>query len=56
MCRATAPSVFVASSTGQSVASDSEEESLETVLEAAAVCPVGAIFVEDAETREAIEF
>lgn len=52
MCRATAPNVFVADDNEQSVVADPAADSLEKILEAAANCPVGAIFVEDPDTHE----
>jgi ferredoxin len=55
MCRATAPKAFVADDGGQSVVADADAEGLETVLEAAASCPVAAILVEDPETGQPIE-
>jgi len=44
MCRALAPNDFVATASGQSVPAD-VATSLERVLEAADMCPVGAISV-----------
>lgn len=55
MCRVTSPNVFVANEHGQSIVADAMPEDLETVLEAAANCPVGAIFVQDAHTNETID-
>ncbi len=56
MCRAIAPNAFVADEQGQSVATNPPGESLETALEAAASCPVGAITVTDADTGDEIDF
>jgi ferredoxin len=56
MCRAVAGNVFVSDPNGQSVVADPTAEPLERILEAAADCPVGAIIVEDAETREQLKF
>ena len=56
MCRAAAPSVFVTDHNGQSVVTDPAGAPLETILTAAADCPVGAIFVEDTDTGEPIAF
>jgi ferredoxin len=56
MCRAIAPNAFVADAVGQSVAAHPAAEPLETILEAAASCPVEAISVEDAETHERLDF
>jgi hypothetical protein len=55
MCRAVAGNVFVSDPNGQSVVADPTAEPLERILEAAADCPVGAIIVEDAETREQLQ-
>jgi ferredoxin len=56
MCRAVAPDAFTPDEQGQSVAADPFPEPLETALEAAAGCPVGAIRVEDLDTGEEIDF
>jgi ferredoxin len=55
MCRAIAPGVFVETADGQSEVGDLAAGTPEAILEAAANCPVGAIFVEDADTNEPIE-
>jgi ferredoxin len=56
MCRVVAGNVFVSDPNGQSVVADATADPLERILEAAADCPVGAISVEDAETREQLRF
>jgi ferredoxin len=56
MCRAIAPKGFAEDEDGQSVPADPNAEPLETILEAAASCPVGAITVTDADTGEEIDF
>lgn len=49
MCRATAPAVFVRTETGQSTVADPSAEPFEAIMEAAELCPVGAITLEDAD-------
>lgn len=56
MCRAIAPKGFVEEEDGQSSAGDPNAESVETILEAAASCPVGAITITDADTGEELDF
>jgi ferredoxin len=56
MCRAVAPTVFVADADNRSSVADSESASRETILEAASLCPVGAIVVEDAATGEPVDY
>jgi ferredoxin len=51
MCRAVAPDVFLEDDEGLTVVADASGVSLETVLEIAASCPVGAILVTDAAGR-----
>lgn len=55
MCRAIAPGAFVETTDGQSEVGDPAAASAAAILEAAVTCPVGAIFLEDAETGEPIE-
>lgn len=55
MCRAIAPGVFVETEDGQSEVGDPAAATSDAILEAAASCPVGAIFVEDAATGEPVE-
>jgi ferredoxin len=55
MCRAAAPTAFVAAPNGQTVVADPDGEPLERLLDAAATCPVGAIAVLDAETGEPVD-
>jgi ferredoxin len=52
LCRSVAASVFVPSASGQSVVADPHGDPLEAVLEAAELCPMGAITVTDAETGQ----
>lgn len=54
MCRATAASVFVEGPGGRSVVGDPGGDPLEAVVEAAELCPVGAITVRDAHTGEVL--
>jgi ferredoxin len=57
MCREIAPKGFVEEpEDGRSSPGDPDAESLETILEAAASCPVGAITVIDADTGEELDF
>jgi ferredoxin len=56
MCRAVAPKAFVEGEDGQSIPADPNAETLESVLEAAAICPVGAITLTDADTGEEVDF
>jgi len=56
MCRAIAPKGFVEEADGQSSAGDPNAEPLESILEAAASCPVSAIMVTDAVTGEELDF
>lgn len=56
MCRAIAPEAFVEEEDGQSTPGDPNAEPLDSVLEAAASCPVGAITVTDADTGEELDF
>ena len=56
MCRGIAPQAFVEVQDGQSSPGDPNAEPLETVLEAAANCPVSAITVTDADTGEELDF
>lgn len=57
MCRAIAPKGFVEGpEDGRSNAGDPNAESIETILEAAATCPVEAITVTDADTGEELDF
>jgi ferredoxin len=55
MCRLAAPKAFVADAEGQSVVADPEAESFESLMDAVASCPTGAVVVEDAETGEVLE-
>jgi ferredoxin len=55
MCRAIAPGAFVETQDGQSEVGDPTAATPEAILEAAASCPVGAIFLEDAATGEPVE-
>jgi ferredoxin len=55
MCRAALPDVFVEAPNRQSLVV-SAPPTPAAALEAAADCPVGAILVEDADTREPIDF
>ena len=50
MCTAIAPQVFRLEDQYQASVADPGGDTLESVLEAAESCPVGAISVEDAET------
>ncbi len=56
MCRAIAPKAFIENDDGQSIPGDPNAEDLETVLEAAGSCPVGAIVVKDADTGEELDY
>lgn len=56
MCRAIAPRGFAEDENGHSIAADPNAESLATILEAAASCPVSAITVKDADTGEEVDF
>jgi ferredoxin len=56
MCRAIAEAVFVEDANGQSVVADANAEPLDAVLQAAALCPVSAISVADADTGEQLDF
>jgi ferredoxin len=55
MCRSLAPATFVADENGQSVVEDSQSEAIEDVFEAAVLCPVGAISLEDTTTGQPLE-
>jgi ferredoxin len=56
MCRADAPDLFVATTDGQSQATDAAAgESLERLVQIAHDCPVSAIIVEDADTGERLD-
>lgn len=55
MCRSLAPTAFVANRDGQSVVSDSLSEPVENLLEAAALCPVGAISLVDKTTGQELD-
>lgn len=46
MCRAIAPGVFVETEDGQSEVADPAAATPDAIAEAAAMCPIGAIFVE----------
>jgi ferredoxin len=54
MCREAAPKAFVADVGGQSLVADPAAETLENLIEAAEMCPVGAIVIRDAATGEPI--
>jgi ferredoxin len=54
MCREAAPATFAADDSGQSVVTDPEASSLDSLLDAAAMCPVGAVLVLDAKTGRAL--
>jgi ferredoxin len=56
MCRSVAPKVFVAESDNRSSVADPDADSRDKILEAAALCPVGAIVVEDATTGEPVDY
>jgi ferredoxin len=52
MCQTIPPKVFVLNANRQSEAVNREGDTVEKILDAAENCPVSAIIVEDAETRE----
>lgn len=52
MCRATAGTAFVEGPEGKSVPGDPGGDPREAILEAAELCPSGAITVRDADTGE----
>jgi ferredoxin len=54
MCREVAPQSFKREDGGQSTAVSGPTDDAEAILEAAEVCPVGAITVHDAETGECL--
>jgi ferredoxin len=54
MCREEAPGTFDREADGRSTAVANPTDDAEAILEAAAVCPVGAITVHDAESGECL--
>jgi ferredoxin len=54
MCREVAPRNFKPADGGQSVGVSGPTDEVEAILEAAEICPVGAITVHDAETGECL--
>jgi ferredoxin len=56
MCRAIAPATFAADESGQSTVRSDIGDELRSILEAAEMCPIGAISVRDAETAERLDF
>lgn len=52
MCETVAPKVFVLNAQRQSEAVNPEGDTVEKIMDAAENCPVSAIIVEDAETRQ----
>lgn len=55
MCRLTAPSLFVEGGGGKSTVAPDGSVPTEAILEAADLCPAGAITVRDAETGDILE-
>lgn len=55
MCRSLAPAAFLADENGQSVVADTHSESIDDLFEAAALCPVSAISLEDTTTGRELE-
>jgi len=52
MCHHVAPNVFTLNDRRQSQVVDPDGDSRETIMDAAEACPVNAVTVVDAETRE----